>query len=197
MRACLNILIVIAGFLFAGAVTCYGQEARVLLVVAPTKNHPAEYGVTRKELTRAKCEVKVACKGLTAKDLTGKEIPVDLTLEEVRPEKFDAVAVIGGYAVWKYVGDPAVERVVLGFSAAGKYVGAICAGTYVLGKAGLLKDRKATGPTPGKLRRYGARYGGGPVQVDGKVITAKGPAASQAFGKALAEAVTKRFQTLY
>jgi protease I len=116
---------------------------------------------------------------------------VDLTLGEVRPEDYEAVAVIGGYSVWKYVGDPEVNRLLLGFSDSGKHIGAICAGTYVLGKAGLLKGRRVTGPRSRRLRRYGARYVGGLVQQDGKIITAQGPSASEAFGKALAEAVRK------
>jgi 4-methyl-5(b-hydroxyethyl)-thiazole monophosphate biosynthesis len=122
---------------------------------------------------------------------------VDLTLGEVRPGDYEAVAIIGGYSVWKYVGDPEVNRMLLGFVDSDKYVAAICAGTYVLGRAGLLKGRRVTGPRSQKLTRYGAKYVSGLVQQDGKIITGKGPSASKAFGKALAEAAKKSFGNLY
>jgi putative intracellular protease/amidase len=189
MRRSVTIVIVIALIFSAGVSTCYGQQSRVLFVVAPTRNHPSEYAVTRSALIAAHCEVKVACKERSATDMNGKRIPVDMTFGHVRPEDFEAVAVIGGYSVWKYVGDPEIKELIRGFADAGKYVGAICAGTYVLGKAGLLKGKKVTGPKSRKLRRYGATYVGGLVQQDGTIITAKGPAASKVFGNLLAEAI--------
>jgi putative intracellular protease/amidase len=197
MRHRVTIVIVIALIFSAGVSVCYGQRSKVLLVVAPTRNHPSEYAVTRSALVAANCDVKVACKEPTAKDMNGKRIPVDMTFGQVHPEDFDAVAIIGGYSVWKYVGDPEVEKLIHRFADAGAYLGAICAGTYVLGKAGLLKGKKVTGPNRRKLRRYGATYVGGLVQQDGTVITAKGPVSSKAFGKSLAEAVRKPFRTRY
>ena len=61
-----------------------------------------------------------------------------------------------------------------------------------MGKAGLLKGKRVTGPRSEKLLRYGAQYVGGLVQQDEKIITAKGPSASKAFGKALVEALRKK-----
>ena len=197
MRTWLNAVTVIALIFTANLGISQETEPAVLLLVTPTKNHPAEYGVTRQVLESSHCRVRVACKGPLAKDLNGKAIPVDLTLGEVSPKDYEAVAIIGGYSVWKYVGDPEVNRVLHGFADSDKHVGAICAGTYVLGKAGLLKGRRVTGPRSGKLRRHGAKYVGGPVQQDGKIITAQGPSASKSFGQALVKAVKKTFGTLY
>ena len=195
MRFWMVTVTVIALTLAAGLGLSEEKEPTVLLLVSPTKNHPAEYGVTRRVLELSRCKVRVACKVPFAKDMNGRTIPVDLTLEQVRPVDCEAVAIIGGYSVWKYVGDPEVNRLLFGFCDSGKHVGAICAGTYVLGKAGLLKDRRVTGAGSRKLRSYGAMYVGGLVQQDGKIITAQGPSASEAFGKALAEAVTKTLGT--
>lgn len=195
MRFWMVAVTVIALTFAVGLGLSQGKEPTVLLLVSPTKNHPAEYGVTRHVLESSQCKVNVACKVPYAKDTNGRTIPVDLTLEQVRPGDYEAVAIIGGYSVWKYVGDPEVNRLLLGFCDSDKHVGAICAGTYVLGKAGLLKDRRVTGATSRKLRNYGAKYVGGLVQQDGKIITAQGPSASEAFGKALAEAVTRTLRT--
>lgn len=187
MRFFITIGTVVA--IFAGGLGfSHGKDFTFLLLISPTKNHATEYGVTRQVLEASQCKVKVACKEPSAMDLNGKIIPVDLTLEEARAKDYDAVVIIGGYSVWKYVGDPEVNRLLQGFYDSDKLIGAICAGTYVLGKAGLLKGRRVTGPRSEKLRKYGAQYVGGLVQQDGKVITAKGPSSSEAFGKALVQA---------
>ncbi len=197
MRSCITAVNVVTLLFVASLGFSYGRDAGVLFLVSPTKNHPKEYGVTRQVLESSHCRVTVACKDPTAKDLDGRNIPVNLTLEKVSPEDYEAVAVIGGYSVWKYVGDPEVNRVLRGFYNSGKHIGGICAGTYVLGAAGLLKGRRVTGPNSRKLRKYGAQYVGSLVQRDGKIITAKGPSASEAFGRALEESLRKTFGTLY
>jgi protease I len=197
MRLWMTAATVIALIFSAGLGLSRGKEPVVLLLVSPTKNHDAEYRVTRHVLESSHCKVRVACKGQSAKDISGREIPVDLTVEEVRPGDYDAMAIIGGYSVWKYVGDPEVNRLLLGFYDSGKPIGAICAGTYVLGNAGLLKGRRVTGPRSQQLSKHGAKYVGGLVQRDGKIITAKGPSASEAFGKALVAAVKQTLGTLY
>jgi putative intracellular protease/amidase len=192
MRFCITIVTLVMVIFAAGLGFSHGKDSIFLLLISPTKNHATEYGVTRQVLESSQCKVRVACKEPSAMDLNGKNIPVDLTLKEVRTTDYDAVAVIGGYSVWKYVGDSEVNRLLHGFYDSDKLIGAICAGTYVLGKAGLLKGRRVTGPRSEKLRKYGAQYVGGLVQQDGKIITGKGPSASEAFGKALVEALRKK-----
>lgn len=192
MRFGMKIVTVFSLIFAAGLGICHGKQPTVLLLVSPTKNHPTEYGVTRQVLESSQCKVRVACKDPSAKDLNGANIPVDLVLKEVRPGDYDALAIIGGYSVWKYEGDPEVNRLLHVFYDSDKVLGGICAGTYVLGKAGLLKGRRVTGPRSEKLSKCGAQYVGGLVQQDGKIITAKGPSASEGFGKALVEALRKK-----
>jgi putative intracellular protease/amidase len=129
--------------------------------------------------------------------MNGKAIPVDLGLHEVDPAGYCAVAVIGGYRIYQYERHPEVERILRGVLASGGYVSGICAGSYVLGRAGLLTGKKVTGPKPHKLRRSGARYVGGPVQRDGRIITAKGPAAAEQFGEVLLNSVSGPLATMY
>ena len=197
MRKSLFMVTMVALLCFGGVITSQAESPTVLLIVAPTKNHPSEYGVTRNVLKANDCQVKVACKGLSAKDMNGKHIPVDMDISDVHAKNFDAVAIIGGYSVWKYVGDPVVGKLLSDFAAMDKPVGGICAGAYVLGKAGLLKGKRATGPRSRKLLRYGAHYVGGSIQIDGNIITARGPSSSKAFGTILAEQVKSTFRPLY
>ncbi|MDR2968051.1 MAG: DJ-1/PfpI family protein [Tannerellaceae bacterium] len=58
---------------------------------------------------------------------------------------------------------------------AGKWVAAICAAPLVFGGLGFLKGRKATCYPGFESALEGAEVTGNPVEIDGNVITAKGP----------------------
>ena len=69
----------------------------------------------------------------------------------------------------------------------GKPVAAICAAPLVLGHLGLLVGRKATCYPGVEPELTGATCTGAMVEVDGNIITGKGPAAAFAFGFTLVE----------
>jgi len=78
-----------------------------------------------------------------------------------------------------------------------KVLGSICVGPVILAKASVLEGKKATvwsSPmdrgTIRTLEEGGAIYQEEPVVVDGKLVTANGPAAAQEFGEKLVEALT-------
>ena len=66
----------------------------------------------------------------------------------------------------------------------GKPVAAICAAPLVLGHLGLLRGRKATCYPGVEPELEGAQCTGALVEVDGNVVTGKGPAAAFEFGRA-------------
>jgi putative intracellular protease/amidase len=72
---------------------------------------------------------------------------------------------------------------------AGKVVSAICAAPIVLAKAGLLAGRRFT-MYPG-FDRYlnGAQYSANPAEIDGNIVTGKGPGAVFAFSQQLTAAL--------
>lgn len=69
----------------------------------------------------------------------------------------------------------------------GKPVAAICAAPLVLGHLGLLRGKKATCYPGVEPELEGAQCTGALVEVDGNVVTGKGPAATFEFGFALVE----------
>ena len=71
----------------------------------------------------------------------------------------------------------------------GKYLAAICAAPMVLGHLGLLVGKKATCYPGFESHLEGAEYTAAPAEVDGNVITGRGPAAVFPFAYALAEAL--------
>lgn len=71
----------------------------------------------------------------------------------------------------------------------GKYLAAICAAPMVLGHLGLLVGKKATCYPGFESHLEGAEYTAVPAEIDGNIITGKGPAAVLPFAYALAEAL--------
>ena len=68
-----------------------------------------------------------------------------------------------------------LAAVLRGFSTKGKWVAAICAAPMVLGHLGLLDGRRATCYPGFESHLHGAATAGSPVEVDGRVVTGKGP----------------------
>ncbi len=78
----------------------------------------------------------------------------------------------------------------------GKPVAAICAAPLVLGHLGLLVGRKATCYPGVEPELAGATCTGAMVEVDGNIITGKGPAAAFEFGYTLVEQLKSPEATL-
>lgn len=79
--------------------------------------------------------------------------------------------------------DPAVEDLIRGVAREGGWLGAVCAGAVLLGRAGVLLGRRHThGYTADELPYVGVHFAGGittgaAVEVDGHVVTARASAA--------------------
>ena len=71
---------------------------------------------------------------------------------------------------------------------AGKVVSAICAAPIVLAKAGLLEKRRFTMYPGFDAYLNGVQYTDRPAELDGNIVTGKGPGAVYAFAGCLAEA---------
>lgn len=113
-----------------------------------------------------------------------KTIP-DMSLEDISADDFNVLVLCGG-TTWAGENAPNVDELVGSFLDAGKTVGAICAATLPLAKAGLLNTRKHTSNDPNFLSATGAGYSGkanyqdilGAV-ADKNIITAPGIAPVQ------------------
>lgn len=114
-------------------------------------------------------------------------------LQDVRVEDYQALIVPGGADIEPLALAPgALPALVAEFAAAGKVVAAICGGTYLLGRAGLLRDRAYT-VTFTAAQREGLRlpeehFTYQDVVRSGQVITAQGHAFVE-FGLAVAQAL--------
>lgn len=165
------------------------MKKRVVFIVAQNNFRDEELLEPREILDSRGVETKVASK--TVRKAVGKlgtEIDPDLALAEVKAADFDGIIFVGGPGAIDYFDDQDALVLAQEFKRAGKIVSAICIAPSILANAGLLISKTATAfPSQEKnLVDRGANYTGMPVEVDGQIITAKGPEAVKEFGEALA-----------
>lgn len=103
-------------------------------------------------------------------------------LEKTNVDKYDVLIIPGGMPGAANLRDSEkVIELVKKFNKEGKLIAAICAGPIVLGRAGILKDRKAT-CYPGVEEELGAKTLSDDIVVqDGNIITSRGPATAMYF----------------
>lgn len=138
-------------------------------------------------LRRAGVEVTTAAlKGEVAEGAHGVTIGADMTLDKALTAEYDMIVLPGGgVGAQNLEADPRIGPALKKQVAAGKFACAICAAPVVLEHAGLLEGKKAT-CYPG-FELSSATNTGAPVEVDGKVVTGRGPGTAMDFTLALIE----------
>ena len=137
--------------------------------------------------------VEVISAGLTPGPVTasrGTMLLPDTLLEDVKDEHFDLVVLPGGLPGADYLEqDVRIKQMLTRTHQQGHLVAAICAAPKVLASAGLLDNCKATA-YPGVLDPQQfpkVSISTRAVEVDGKVITSKGPGTAMDFALTLIE----------
>ena len=142
-------------------------------------------------LRRANIDVIVA--GLQEGAITGSrgtKILPDFPLDEVPDIQFDMIVLPGGQpGADNLRDDPRIHKRLNDVTEAGGVTAAICAAPKVLASAGLLQNKTITS-YPGALTGMevdGMRNTGDAVEVDGKVVTSRGPGTAIQFTLELIE----------
>ncbi|MCU1255008.1 MAG: protease [Candidatus Angelobacter sp.] len=120
----------------------------------------------------------------------GDEIPVDVALDDARPDDFDALLLPGGVInPDKLRIEPKAVAFVKAFFEAGKPVAAICHGPWTIIEAGAAGGRKiASWPSlKTDLRNAGAEWVDKEAVTDGNLVTARKPDDIPAFNRAMIE----------
>ena len=127
----------------------------------------------------------------------GGEVNIDMVLNNVRVDDFDAVIFIGGSGALKYIEDETCWKIAKETVLKNKILGAICIGPAILARAGVLSGKKATvwsSPLDKSavkiLKEGGAIYEDSQVVEDGNIVTANGPEVARRFGETIAKALT-------
>jgi protease I len=116
----------------------------------------------------------------------GADVPVDVRLEDARPEDFDALLLPGGVInPDKLRVEPRAVAFVKSFHDAGKPIAAICHGPWTMIDAGAVRGRRMTAwpSVRTDLRNAGADVVDAEVVVDRSMVTSRMPEDIPAFSR--------------
>jgi protease I len=169
---------------------------KIAMIIAPSGfqdlefNTPLNYFQSR----GAMVDIYSTVKGI-AQGKLGMKVRVEKILSELDVKNYDAIVYIGGPGTPIVRSDDESTRVASEAYNSGKIIGAICWSPTILGKAGILKGKKVTvwkgkdeeykKSTEHVLKEYGAKVENDPVVIDGKIITADGPASAILYAEAI------------
>ncbi len=172
------------------------NSGNAILVLLPnTAFREEEYFSARQALEKRGLKVVVAStvrKGAVGSE--GNLVDPDLLINEVNPEEYAGVVLMGGHGASQYWHEVKAHEIIRAHEKAGKIIAAIDRAPVTLGIAGVLKNKKVTGHISifEKLINAGGNYTGAKVERDGNLLTGEGANAASAFAEALAQALTTR-----
>src|SRR4051812_428515 len=124
----------------------------------------------------------------------GDRFPVDIQLDDARPQEFDALVLPGGLINPDSLrSNPLAIDFVKAFAEDGKPIGAICHGPWLLIEAGLTKGRTLTSwpAIQTDIRNAGGKWVDREVVVDHGIVTSRKPDDVPAFSSALIEQISQ------
>ena len=110
-------------------------------------------------------------------------IQMDCLVGDLFADEIDALILPGGLPGAHHLRDnDAVQEIIQDVNSLGKIVAAICAAPVALERAGIIEDKKVTShPSKEDELQCCEEYTNSRVQVDGNVITSRGPGTSLEF----------------
>jgi protease I len=162
--------------------------AKIAMILAQEGFRDEEYAVPKRLLGEAGHEVVTSAreKGEALGKL-GMRTQAECALAELRAADYDAIVCVGGPGSLQYWDDAQVHALLREAQSRGAIVAGICSAAVTLARSGVLAGRRAT-VFPGdaeELKPHVGQYTAAVCEQDGKCVTANGPAAAEAFGKAL------------
>ncbi len=166
---------------------------RVVFIVPRNNFRDEEFFIPREIIAKKEIECVVASKNIAAlKGMKGNIVESTITLSQV-DNGFDAIIFVGGSGAEGYFSDAEAIGLAKKYFEMDRVVAAICIAPSILANAGLLKGKKSTcfASEKDNLLSKGAIYSKSPVVVDGKIITASGPAVAKQFAEEILKALKK------
>lgn len=148
--------------------------------------------VTVVDILRRTSGLRVMTVGVGQKEIIGAhgmKIIADIEEKDVDVEKMEMVVLPGGLPGATNLENSQYVKDYIGYcNVTQKYIAAICAAPSILGHINLLEGRTVT-CYPGFETELGDNviYTGKQVEIDGNIITAKGPGAAMEFALKIAE----------
>ena len=174
-------------------------NGKKILIIATDGFEQSELEVPLKQLKALGAQVDVAApksgsiRGWNKKDW-GDKVDVTMTLDEVKPDAYDALVLPGGQMNPDLLRlEPQAIDLIRYFARADKLIAAVCHAPWLLIDAGLAKGRRMTSWPSVRTdqRNAGATVVDEAVVIDHGIITSRKPEDLDEFVKAIAAALTK------
>ncbi len=140
-----------------------------------------------------RADITVTSCGLDNQPVTasrGTVIVPDTSINEITDQRFDMIALPGGLPGADHLRDnQPLQQLLKNHAQENRYLAAICAAPKALAQAGLLKGKKATS-YPGVLTALNdsnIEITQNAIEIDGKIITSRGPGTAMDFALTLIE----------
>ena len=138
-----------------------------------------------------RAEVDVQSVGVGSKTITGAHgitVHCDILDKQATPKELEMIVLPGGMPGTLHLEKSPIVQGFIDFCAENDlYISAICAAPSILGHRGLL-DGKTVTCFPGMESQLGdAKYTGGVLEQDGKIITGRGPGCATEFSLRLVQ----------
>ncbi|MDI6807127.1 MAG: DJ-1/PfpI family protein [Candidatus Aenigmarchaeota archaeon] len=166
----------------------------VLMVIAHSGFRDEEFQEPYNILTKAGARVTIASSSLEeATGMLGKRVKPDILLSKANIDEYNAIVFVGGVGSSEYFNNSVALNLVKSAYGKGKVIAAICIAPSTLANAGILEGKRVTSYLSEKsnLEASGAVYTGRNVEVDGNIITAKGPEVAREFGNKIVEILSQ------
>jgi protease I len=163
---------------------------KIVMIIASNNFRDEEYNEPRLILEKNGANITVASTTLNeAKGMLGLKVKPDILLDNVNVDDYDAIVFVGGSGATEYWDNLKAYEIAKDAYNKKKVLAAICIAPITLAKAGLLIGKNATvySSEVENIKKLGANYTGKPVEVDGLIITASGPASAKEFGEKIVD----------
>jgi putative intracellular protease/amidase len=161
------------------------MDKRIVMLLASEKFRDCEFIVPKAFFEQSGIKVSVASTKLTATGRFGFAVSSDVLIEYLNPADYDGIFFVGGAGSAEYGDNLKAKAVFEKFLELNKPIAAICAAPRNFLKWGLLKNKKSTGfDRDGIFSKMAIEFGsiGLPAEkvvIDGLILTANGPEASE------------------
>lgn len=175
------------------------MQKKIAMIIAFRDFRDEEYFIPKQVLEAAGAEITTCSSSLgKAIGKLGGEAEVNILIKDLKPADYDAILFIGEPGAANYISNSACHRIAREAVENNKVLGAICVGPAILAKAGVLEGKKATvwssvmdKSTVKILEESGAIYQSDSVVIDGRIVTANGPAAAKEFAETIIRILTQ------
>jgi protease I len=164
------------------------MKTNIAIILASKDFRDEEYFITKEVLEKQGNKIKSVSNEKRAIGRFGGEVLTDILIEELDIDNFDAVVFVGGSGAIELLDNNISHNICRKCVEKNKILAAICISPVILAKSGVLRGKKATVWSSNMdksaisiIKENGAIYSSDPVVIDGNIVTANGPDASEEF----------------